>query len=91
MNLFPSLDCRIPTGTDNKKNQRNTAEGISWASVALRCISELTLSTPIPTRSQKLMTKNAIRTGSILEILIFVFIFLVFVLWFVLVFFLTDD
>jgi hypothetical protein len=52
------------------KNQRKAAEGISWATVALRLISWLTRSTPMPTRSTKLITKKAIRTGEILEMLI---------------------
>jgi hypothetical protein len=53
------------------KNHKNAAEGINWATVALRLISLLTRSTPMPTRSTKLMTKNAMRTGDIFEMLTF--------------------
>jgi hypothetical protein len=77
-NFFPSLDCIIPTGTDSNRNQRKAAEGISCASVAFRLKSELTRSTPIPTRSTKLMTKNDMRTGSIILMFILPFMIILF-------------
>ena len=56
--------------------KRKAAEGISCAMVSLRSKSAFALSTPIPTRSTKLITKNERRTGMI----IFGLSFLLFIL-----------
>ena len=73
--FLPIFDCQIPAGTERRKNHMKATNGINcskYSGVFQFCFSS---STPVPTRSTILTTKNENNSGRV----IFRFVLLVFI------------